>query len=198
MVVLYDLNSDRIMSEAECNAILDLMKSTNRLHYAIFYTLAMTGIRVSELCDLKWGDINLDAKTMIIRHGKGDKKRVVIFTEPLKKVLFDLGFHITGRVFKGQKGTFTRMAIHNILKKYLKILGLRPEISCHSFRHYYAIYLLNHGASLPLVQKQLGHSNIVTTSCYLQYTKDYAQRLEKILKVEGETDDHSEFLREVD
>jgi integrase/recombinase XerD len=111
-----------------------------------------------------------------VRKGKGSKKRDVVISEPLKESLLryvsemelkegDFLFNINGR-------QYTRKALRVGFKKACKLCGLSSRFSCQSTRHSYASNALKHGADLKFIQQQLGHSDIKTTSVYLNHNQE--------------------------
>ena len=131
-----------------------------------------TGLRVSEVSQLKLEDIDLKrgGNSLIVKHGKGDKARVVKFNSSLKSLIQDyLEYRTTDSPYlftsERQDHMFTT-AIQKVFKKWAKKAGLPARYSIHSCRHYYATALLRVSKNLRLVQQQLGHSSPQTTTVY--------------------------------
>lgn len=153
------------------NAI-DKEKYTGKRDYLIIKTLASTGMRVGELVNFKTTDIELnDGKWYIHIMGKGRKHRIVQVSEQYIKELqeylkMQLPTEEEKYVFTTIYETkFTEAGIRYIIKQYCEQVGL-PNISPHSFRHFYITSLIMQGANLHTVQYYSGHSNINTTSRY--------------------------------
>ena len=141
--------------------------------------LTCTGLRVSELVNIRCGDLSFgygNTPSIYVRDGKGHKSRTVIIPESLKKHLKhflswkeDRGERVgdDDHVFYGQRGPWTRQAAQQLVKKYLKKLGLYEDgKSVHALRHSYAVQLYRREKDLRAVQKQLGHSSIQTSQIY--------------------------------
>jgi site-specific recombinase XerD len=141
--------------------------------------LTSTGLRVSELANLRCGDLSTgygSTPSIYIRDGKGHKPRTVIIPESLKKHLkqFLVWKRERGErvgeddyLFCGQRGPWTRQAVQQLVKKYLKMLDLYEDgKSVHALRHSYAVQLYRRERDLRAVQKQLGHSSIKTSQIY--------------------------------
>lgn len=171
---------ENIISEREFEKIIRACKN-NKRDYTIIMTLANTGLRISELLSLT---INDTKKESIYIYGKGGKGRELILSPQLKKILNDYidNYRIKTHkrlLFTGERGALKRNAINKILFKYQKKTGISKEkMHPHSFRHFYAKYLINKGVSLDVVQTLLGHENINTTAIY---TKGSKKEIESII-----------------
>jgi len=133
-----------------------------------------TGLRVSEISQLKLEDIDLKrgGNSLIVRHGKGDKSRVVKFSSKLKSLILE---YIKYRdkdseyLFPSERQDYmSSNGIQKVFKKWAKKAGLPARYSIHSCRHYYATALLKVSKNLRLVQMQCGHQNPQTTTVYAQ------------------------------
>ena len=145
-----------------------------------------TGLRVSELADLKVDDLYLKKgqNSLYVRNGKGGKDRVVQFSAKLKEQILDyLDYRQSNSLilFPSERGAqMTRFGIGQVFKKWAKKAGLSGHYSIHCLRHTYATNLYKaSGYNLRLVQQQLGHSDISTTSVYSSVLN---QDLEKALE----------------
>jgi integrase/recombinase XerD len=135
--------------------------------------LVYTGIRVSELCSIRIQDIDLNNKTLKIRNGKGDKDRLVVFSE---KVVPDLKLYLMDVRDKKPKSDFlfptskskriSPVTIERLVRVIVKRSGITKKVTPHTFRHTFATSLLRNGADLRIIQILLGHSSISTTQIY--------------------------------
>lgn len=150
---------------------------------AILETLYATGLRVSELTQLRLDQLHLDLG-FIQTIGKGDKERLVPLGEEaiywiqeyLEKVRSDYirksKQGSQSYVFLTQRGKeFTRQGIWKNIKKYTLEVGMGHGVSPHMLRHSFATHLLENGADLRMVQELLGHSDISTTQIYTHISK---------------------------
>jgi integrase/recombinase XerD len=140
--------------------------------------LTSTGMREAEAADMRCGDIlaGYGQSARYVRNGKGDKSRTIQIPDSLRIHLksFLVCKHEQGEpvgpndyLFIGQRGPWTPWAVGEIVKKYLRQLGLyQTGKSAHSLRHSYAVELYRQERDLRAVQKQLGHSSISTTQKY--------------------------------
>ena len=154
---------------------------------AMLELLYATGVRISELINLQYTDIDLN-RSLIKVMGKGNKERMIPFGENALSSLFDYinyrrenNLSLSSRdFFISQQGKkITRQAFWHRIKSYLQQTGLPIDISPHTLRHAFATHLLNNGADLRSVQMLLGHSDLSTTQIYTHIAK---QRLSEMVK----------------
>ena len=174
------------ISEEEVERLLnspDLNIQIERRDKAMIEVLYATGIRISELTNLKLTDLDINRSVLKV-FGKGSKERLVPFGE---KAAESLNLYLTDRkdlkskeIFLSNRGTkISRSAFWQRIKIYTKRENLKISISPHTLRHAFATHLLNRGADLRSVQILLGHSDLSTTQIYTHIAK---QRLGEILK----------------
>ena len=174
------------MSEAEVEKLInspDIQKPIEKRDKAMIELLYATGMRISELVNLKLTDIDIQRSVVKVL-GKGSKERLIPFGESaadaLNKYLADRRELREKEVFLSNRGTkISRGAFWERIKVYIIREGLKISISPHTLRHSFATHLLNRGADLRSVQILLGHSDLSTTQIYTHIAK---QRLGEILK----------------
>ncbi len=142
---------------------------------AILEIMYGSGLRVSEVCDLKVSDLHLNTKYINII-GKGNKERIVpigdLAIEALRKYLTKGRPELTKKtysdyVFLNYLGKpLSRQSVFKYIKKLAKDNEIEKEISPHTLRHSFATHLLNNGVDLRFVQELLGHEDISTTQIY--------------------------------
>ena len=146
---------------------------------AMLELLYATGVRISELINLQYTNIDLN-RSLIKVMGKGNKERMIPFGENALSSLFDYinyrrenNLSLSSRdFFISQQGKkITRQAFWHRIKSYLQQTGLPIDISPHTLRHAFATHLLNNGADLRSVQMLLGHSDLSTTQIYTHIAK---------------------------
>lgn len=136
---------------------------------AMLELLYGAGLRVSELCDLRVEDVQLDGRYVRAR-GKGLKERVV----PIGKPAVDaIRAYLAGRppvalLFPGRAASkpVARQTVARILTKCAKRAGVDPRLFPHALRHSFATHLIEGGADLRMVQEMLGHASVATTQIY--------------------------------
>lgn len=168
-----------VLSEQQVNQLLTAPDTTKRLGIrdrAILETLYATGLRVSELINLKLVDLHLSMH-LLQTIGKGDRERIVpisdVAIEWLTRYLQTTRVKLlvkrpnTDFVFLNAHGKqLTRQAIWQLIKKYVNQVGIRTHVTPHTLRHSFATHLLENGADLRIVQELLGHADISTTQIY--------------------------------
>ena len=144
----------------------------------LFYS---TGLRISELTQLRYGQLN-QQKLLVKVRGKGSKDRVVPYSEIAQKALedyftvlsssFDLStLRAKSPVFLTSAGNqISVRQVRNRVTKYLKSVCEQEHVSPHTLRHTFATHLLDHGADLRAVKDLLGHENLSTTQIYTHIT----------------------------
>jgi len=132
---------------------------------AILEMLYATGARVSELLGLKMSDL-IWQERLVTLTGKGDKQRLVPFGKPAAKAL--RAYIDQKQPENGEARIFplTRVHIHGIVAHYAKVAGIGRRVYPHLLRHSCATHLLEHGASLPVIQAILGHASLTSTEIY--------------------------------
>lgn len=154
---------------------------------AILELLFSTGLRVSELCNLKKEDVNLKKDEFAVE-GKGGRWRVVFLSNQAKywlKRYLEKREDISPYLFvrhdkaseKKQEKGITPRSVQRLVKKYAKVAGITKKITTHTLRHSFATDLLANGADLRAVQELLGHKNITTTQIYTHITDHHLKEV---------------------
>jgi len=168
---------------------IDLSSPEGQRNRAILEVLYSSGLRVSELVDLKRANVYFDLGFLRVV-GKGNKERLVpIGSDALKylKIYLEeirplIPVQKSGEpfVFLNRRGkSLTRVMIFTIIKNLAKQIGLKKNISPHTFRHSFATHLIEGGADLRAVQEMLGHESITTTEIYTHLDRDYLKQVIK-------------------
>lgn len=141
-----------------------------------------SGLRISEALNLKKEDIDFDKHTITVRNGKNGKSRTVAVTDAALKAVRP---YVVDAKYGAPVWGITASGVRKRLRLLAKKIGL-PRVHAHSIRHAHAVALAKAGVSLNYIQQQLGHSNIGTTSLYLQrYNPD--ERVLAVLHAFGES-----------
>jgi integrase/recombinase XerD len=168
--------------ESIINAI-DLSKPEGGRNKAILETMYSSGLRVSEVVNLRMSCLYLDVGFIRVI-GKGDKERLVPIGESAIKYINiyrnDIRVHMPIKpgqediLFLNRRGAkLTRVMIFIMIKGLVKQAGITKNISPHTFRHSFATHLVEGGADLRAVQEMLGHESITTTEIYTHLNRDF-------------------------
>ena len=157
-------------------AAIDLSKNEGHRNRAMLETLYSCGLRVSELVGLRFSDLFFE-EGFIRVIGKGNKERLVPVSPQVQKEIDIYQQHIRNHlnvqkgseniVFLNRRGAqLTRVMVFTIIKNLADSIGLKKNISPHTFRHSFATHLIEGGANLRAIQEMLGHESITTTEIY--------------------------------
>ena len=166
------------LTEGEVESLLaapDVSDPLGHRDRTMLEVLYATGLRVSELINLKQSGINLNQGVVRIV-GKGDRERLIplgdeaqnwireFISGPRTEILLE---RQSDYLFPTRRGDrMTRQAFWHIIKRYSKLAQIDSKMSPHTLRHAFATHLLNNGADLRVVQMLLGHSDLSTTQIY--------------------------------
>ncbi|MEL4896041.1 tyrosine-type recombinase/integrase [Crocosphaera sp. Alani8] len=173
--------AERILSQSQVRAMIELTKNLRDLVLIRF--LYATGARVSEVCVLKWRDVQelSEGRAQVSLLGKGGKTRVVVFSAEMWELLRQLrgGAGLNAPLFKSRKqgGHLDPSQVNRIVRKAAERAGLEAKVSPHWLRHSHASHSLERGAPLQLVKESLGHSHIAMTERYLHARPDESSAL---------------------
>ena len=174
----------KTLSEDEVESLLNAPNTDEPLGHrdrAMLELLYATGLRVSELINLKQSQVNFNQGVLRIV-GKGDRERLIPLGDESQRWLKDfidgprmeiLLERQTDYLFPTRRGDrMTRQAFWHIIKRYAEKANIRKKMSPHSLRHAFATHLLNRGADLRVVQLLLGHSDLSTTQIYTHVARE--------------------------
>lgn len=157
-------------------AALDPSKAETPRNHAIIETLYGSGLRVSELTELKISRLNLDDGFVIVL-GKGQKQRLVPLSPTSISLIQDyIEIRAYGPIKPGNEdilflnrrgAAMTRIMIFYMIRDCAMAAGITKKVSPHTLRHSFATHLLEGGANLRAIQEMLGHESIATTEIYL-------------------------------
>lgn len=175
------IDIDRPMKERKLPEVLSLEEVEclinscyNLKHKMIITTIYACGLRTGELIHLEMKDINSARKTIKVRMGKGKKDRIVPIPEDLLNSLrkYYKKYRPYKYLFEGQGSQrnkpipYSASSIQSLLKKQLKVVGIKRKVTPHTLRHSYATHLYEHGIGIRSIQVLLGHNSSKTTEVY--------------------------------
>jgi integrase/recombinase XerD len=173
-----------VLTLDEINRVLNLTK-ISRAHLrniAILELFYSSGIRVSELCNLKISDLNLEVGFVKVK-GKGNRERIALLNkkavELIREYLKERKWNNEYLFLNNRGNKISRQSIWKIVKKYSKFSGIEKNVKPHTFRHTFATHLLSEGVDLRIVQELLGHKSISTTEIYTHIDR---KRIKEIYK----------------
>ncbi|MGA9367608.1 MAG: site-specific tyrosine recombinase XerD [Steroidobacteraceae bacterium] len=177
------LTEEEVESLLGAPVVTDPLGNRDRTMLEVLYA---TGLRVSELVNLRHGQINLNQGVIRIL-GKGNRERLIPLGEEAVRWVTEFGHGPRGEILLERQTDFlfptrrgdrmTRQAFWHIIKRYARKAGISKELSPHTLRHAFATHLLNHGADLRVVQMLLGHSDLSTTQIYTHVARERMKEL---------------------
>jgi integrase/recombinase XerD len=180
----------KILSRAQVNQLIATPDPESSLYLrdvAILELLYASGLRASELCDVKLRDANLQVGCVRVL-GKGTKERIVPLgqcaAEAIARYVAECRPNLqrspSDLLFLSRSGKpLERIGLWMLVEKYGRRSGLLKSISPHTLRHCFATHLLGGGADLRVVQELLGHSDIATTQIYTHVDQDRLKSVHK-------------------
>jgi integrase/recombinase XerD len=176
-----------VLSAGEVNALLATCSRRGTAgirNRAMFVVQWRCGLRVAEMLDLELRDLDLDNRVLTVRHGKGDKRRVLGLDDQTVQVI-ETWLARRRKIGLGRavplfctisKGKFQRpgrkvgyTTYRDALQRAAATAGIEKRVHTHGMRHTFAVDCLREGLNLVLIQKLLGHSDLATTAKYLDH-----------------------------
>lgn len=184
-----ELNLPKFLYKEELEKLFQAAEDDTPLgkrNLLILEMLYATGVRVSELCNIKLSHIDFDNYNIIIS-GKGNKDRFVSYGAYCADALVDYLENARGKLINNKNhdylfvnhlgGPLTPRGVRVILDKLIKKACLNSYLTPHVLRHTFATDMLNAGADLRVVQELLGHENLATTQIYTHVTRDHLKNI---------------------
>lgn len=168
-----------VLNKEEIKGLIDNTK--NIKHKLLLMFLYYAGMRLDEIRNLKWADLDFERKLIHIKKAKGDKERVVFFHETLMALLDKTGRN-DGFIFISERGNkYNKRTIQQIVKNSAVKASIKKRIHPHTLRHSFATHLLEAGADIRYIQKLLGHKNLQTTQIYTHVANKDIKNLANLL-----------------
>ena len=155
----------KVISRESIKKMLEIVSDLK--HKIIIELLYSSGLRLSELLNLKRKDLDFDRNVILVQQGKGAKDRITLMSEYLKIDLlkyYNKYEFKTEYVVEGRDGKYTKKSVQKVLEELGKKVGIK--LTPHMLRHSFATHLLEDGTDIRYIQKLLGHSDIRTTEIY--------------------------------
>lgn len=161
-----------VLSKQEFSELISVIR--NLKHRALLILKYSSGLRLSEVKNLKIGDV--DSKRMMVRvvQAKGFKDRYSILSPVALEILreyYKMYRPVTWLFETKKSQAMSERTIQAVFKNALGKSGIKKKVGIHSLRHSFATHMMEHGVSLPIIQQLLGHKSLRTTSVYLHVQK---------------------------
>jgi integrase/recombinase XerD len=166
------------LTKEEVSAILKTV--LNVKHKLILAVLYSSGLRVSEVTQIKVRDLNFENRLLAVRGAKGNKDRMTILSEKVADILKKYIINKTADdlLFAANDGgKLTERTVQKIFTDALLNSGLQKTASCHTLRHSFATHLLEAGTDIRYIQTLLGHARLETTQIYTKVAGTALQRI---------------------
>ena len=181
----------KALTKEEVRKLLSVISPLKKRDRLIVLLLYGTGLRVSELCNLKLRDIDFKRGIITVRGGKGAKDRMVPLPKPIiEEIKAYLAMREDGSEYllveerREKKDRISPKTVWYILRKYGTKAGIK--VTPHMLRHSFATHMLENGVDIRVIQEILGHSNLSTTQIYTKVTVEHLRKAqEKARLIEG-------------
>ncbi len=169
-----------VLTKEEIKSLINASNSPkNKIMIEFLYS---SGLRVSELANLKVKELNLEEKTGLLRFGKGGKDRFFIMSEILVKDLKEyLKDHSSEYLFPGFNGAISTRSIQKAIQRAAKRAKINKKVYPHLLRHTFATHLLESGVDIRHIQELLAHSSLQTTQFYTQVSTKELKKIKSPL-----------------
>src|SRR3989344_4289693 len=169
-----------VLNKDEVNKMFE--STLNLKHRLVLMFLYYTGVRVGEIVNLKWEDIDFQRSTIHLKTAKGEKERVIFFHEKLKSFIEYFNLKKEGYVFLSNFGKkYDDRTVQLIVKNAARKSGISKRVTPHTLRHSFATHLLEAGADIRHIQKLLGHASLQTTQIYTHVANKDIKKLANLL-----------------
>ncbi|WP_456395001.1 site-specific tyrosine recombinase/integron integrase [Thermococcus sp.] len=181
----------KALTKEEVRKLLSVISPLKKRDRLIVLLLYGTGLRVSELCNLKLRDIDFERGIITVKGGKGAKDRMVPLPGPIiEEIKAYLAMREDGSEYllveerREKKDRISPKTVWYILRKYGAKAGIK--VTPHMLRHSFATHMLENGVDIRVIQEILGHSNLSTTQIYTKVTVEHLKRAqERARLIEG-------------
>ena len=172
-----------VLSKQEIMKMISVCR--NNKHKLVVQILYCSGLRVSELRNLRIDDIDYNRKYIFVRSGKGKKDRITIISQNvlgnIKKYLQE--YKPIEYLFEGYEGggKISVRSLQKIVSNSAKAAGIKKNVTSHTLRHSFATHLLENGVNLRYVQSLLGHARLATTQIYTKVAVNKFEEIEDLI-----------------
>lgn len=171
-----------VLSQDEVQMMFDVCKNTK--HKVILALLYSCGLRVSELINLQWSNIDRSRMIINIISGKGKKDRQVMLSQILIPLLENYFFEYKTKTYilSGQFGDkYSSKSVGEVIKQLAEKAGIKKRVWTHQMRHNCFTHMVENGTDINLIQKLAGHNNVKTTMMYAHISDSLISRIQSPL-----------------
>jgi len=159
-----------------------IISTFNLKHRLLLAFLYYSGMRLNEIRNLHWEDLDFERKTIHLKVTNGSRDRIIFLHPELERMNRLLDVKKEGLVFSPKEGKhYNARSIEQVVKKAAGRAGLNKKVTPHTLRHSFATQLLEGGADLRSIQALLGHKNLATTQMYTHLASRNQQKLASLL-----------------
>lgn len=185
----FPINIPKVKKESKLPIVLNktevsqlVNNPSNFKHKLILHLLYYAGLRLSEVLNLKFEDIDFENETIHIKCSKNNKDRVIFLHEKIKNLISQMNIENKGIILKSDRNKkYSSKTIQLIVKNNAQKLNLKKNITPHTLRHSFATHLLEAGCDIRYIQKLLGHSKLETTQIYTHVATNHIQNLKRLI-----------------
>jgi integrase/recombinase XerD len=157
-------------------------KTKNLQHKLILMFLYYAGLRLEEVKNIKWENLDFERKTIQLKIAKGEHQRTIFLHEKLIEKLNEFKLPRKDNIFESNRGKkYSNETIEKIVKQAAKRAEILKRVTPHTLRHSFATHLLEAGCDIRYIQKLLGHSSLQTTQIYTHVANKNIKNLSKLL-----------------
>ena len=168
-----------VLSKEEIHKMIN---STNNLkHKLVLSVLYYAGLRLDEVRNLKWSDLDFDRKLIHLKVAKGGKERVIFFHEKLQEILKTYSRTDEVLFLSNLRRKYHKRSIEVMVKRAARMADIRKNVTPHTLRHSFATHLLEAGADIRYIQQLLGHKDLRTTQIYTHVADKDIKKLGNLL-----------------
>lgn len=171
-----------VFTKSEIKKILSTIQNVK--HKLLLGLMYSSGLRVSEIVNVKVKDLNFENNMLKVKQAKGAKDRVTIMSKKIAGVLekYVKNKNKNSYVFERLRGgKLSQRSAQKMFAQALKNSGIKKQASCHSLRHSFATHLLESGVDIRYIQELLGHKRLETTQIYTKVTNNKIKNIKSPL-----------------
>ena len=169
-----------VLNKQEILSMID--KTRNLQHKLVLMFLYYGGLRLHELLNLKWEDIDLERKVIQLKIAKVEHQRIVFLHDRIIETLKIFGLKKEGLIFISNRSKkYSEESIQQIVKQAAERASIKKKATPHTLRHSFATHLLEAGADIRYIQELLGHKNLQTTQIYTHVANKDIKNLANLL-----------------